>query len=188
MKRLALRIPFPALTAIILFFAAQLHAAPQWIWTSAKAKEGERADFRTTFTVAGPVKSATLQLDCDNSAKALLNGKAVAVSADWKAPAKADVTKALQPGENTLLIEGKNNDGVAALVAVLTIETADGRKQVIESGPEWLGALAGATDFKPSDVIAKYGATPWGPVFEKPAAGSPRAPITPPAPADLQVA
>lgn len=184
MKRL---FPF-LLTATALTLATPLQAAPQWIWTSAKAANGEKATFRTSFTVADPVKSASLSVTCDNQATASLNGTQVAKSDDWARPAKADVTKAIKIGENVLTIDGMNQGGVAAVVAVLTIETNDGKKQVIETGPDWTGAAAGSAEFKPVVAIAKYGAGPWGPIFEKPA--SPRVAMelaTPAAPAELLV-
>src|SRR5205823_4229665 len=136
--------------AIFLALAAPLHAAPQWIWLSAKAKDGEKATFRTSFTVADPVKSASLSVTCDNEATALLNGAQVAKSDDWMRPAKADVTKAVKIGENVLTIEGRNHGGIAALVAILTIETNDGKKQVIETGPDWTVAATGTTEYKPA--------------------------------------
>ena len=164
------------LTRILLpaiFLAAPLaaHAAPQWVWTSKAAKENSKAVFKKSFTVAGPVKSATLSLTCDNGATGVLNGQAVAENKDWSAPVKVDVTKAVKVGVNELRIDARNQDGAAAVVATLTIETADGKKQVIETDAEWLAADADSTDFKPAVVIAKYGAGPWGDVFGGKATG-----------------
>ncbi len=138
------------------------HAAPEWIWTSKSAKDGEQATFRTKFSVSGAVKSATLSFTCDNGATALLNGAKVGENPDWMIPSKADVTKAIKAGDNELRFDARNKDGAAALVATLTIETADGTKQSVETGANWVGALAGSADFKPVVVIAKYGAAPWG--------------------------
>jgi putative heme-binding domain-containing protein len=140
-------------------------AEPHWIWTSAKAKGGEKATFRKSFPIAGAVKSATLEFTCDNGSTALLNGAKAGENPDWMFPQKVDVAKLLKAGENELRFEARNKDGSAALVATLTIETADGKKTVIESGPDWLGAPAGSTDFEPVTVIAKYGAAPWGDAF-----------------------
>ncbi|HEV7402670.1 MAG TPA: c-type cytochrome [Chthoniobacteraceae bacterium] len=183
MKRLLV---LSSLAAGLLALSAPLHAVPQWIWISAKAKDGEKATFRTNFTVADPVKSANLSVTCDNEATASLNGTQVAKSGDWKAPAKVDVTKAIKIGENTLTIDGLNHEGTAAVVAILTIETNDGKKQVIETGPDWQAAATGSTEYKPAVVIAKYGAGPWGPIFEK--QPSVRAPIEPAALSELLVA
>ena len=156
-----------------------LRAEPQWIWSQKGAAAQEQQVFRHSFKVAGAVKSATLSLTCDNSATAKLNGQAVLQNKDWNQPERVDVTKQLKAGDNELVIEGRNADGVAALLASLAIETADGQKQLVESGPEWQVAKPGSTEFKPAVVIAKYGDQPWGPIFarigKKPAAGGARA-------------
>ncbi|MDB6153938.1 MAG: Cytochrome c, partial [Chthoniobacteraceae bacterium] len=143
-----------------------LHAEPQWIWSSTQAKPNEKQTFQRTFSIAGDVKSATLALSCDNGSTAFINGKTAAENADWSSPVKNDVTKLLKPGQNELRIDGRNIDGVAALVAILTIQTADGKKEVIETGPDWKVAVAGTSEFKPAVAIAKYGAAPWGDVFK----------------------
>ena len=140
-------------------------AAPQWIWTSPKAADGERATFRREFTIAGTVKSAALIFTCDNGAKAFVNGAAAAINDDWNAATKTDISKLLKPGANELKFDAKNDDGVAGFVATLTIETTDGKKLTIESDTDWQGATAGGADFKPSVAIAKYGSAPWGDVF-----------------------
>jgi putative heme-binding domain-containing protein len=154
--------PIAAITAGILLLAAPLRADQEWIWTSKSAKDGEKATFKKSFTVAGAVKSASLSFTCDNGATAVLNGAKVAENKDWQYPVKIDVTRMVKTGANELRFDARNIDGVAALVGALTIETADGKKTVIETNAEWLGALEGSTDFKPAVVIAKYGAAPWG--------------------------
>lgn len=143
-----------------------LRAEPQWIWSQKKAEAKEKEIFRKKFTIMGEIKSATLALSCDNGAVAQINGKKVLVNPDWNQPVHGDVTKNLKSGENELLIEGHNNEGAAALVATLTIETADGKKQVVETGEDWETAKPGSSDFHPAVVIAKYGAKPWGTVLD----------------------
>jgi putative heme-binding domain-containing protein len=142
-----------------------LHAEPQWIWSQKGAVAKEKQVFRKTFTVSGEIKSATLSLTCDNSATAKLNGQPVAENKDWMFPEKADVAKKLKTGANELVIEGRNHEGSAALLASLEIETADGKKQLVETGPDWEAAKPGNADFKPVIVIAKYGDAPWGKIL-----------------------
>lgn len=137
-------------------------AEPQWIWTGSPAKPNERATFRKTFTIAGAVKSAQLAFTCDNGATAFLNGAKVAENPDWMNATKAGVAKNLKAGENELRFDARNVDGVAALVGTLTIEMADGKKVVVETGADWTFAPAGGTDFKAAGIVAKYGAEPWG--------------------------
>ena len=139
-----------------------LEAAPQWIWVGKQAKDGEKATFRKTFTVSGSVTSAKLQFTCDNGSTAYLNGTKVAENPDWGQPTKTDVGKFLKAGDNELRFEAKNEGTTAGFVAILEVVTADGKKSLIESGPDWSAAPAGSTDFKPAEAIAAYGAGPWG--------------------------
>ena len=161
MKRILCSALLPCAVGLV-FLPPLANAEPQWIWSAKQAQPNEKALFRTTFTVPVNIKSAKLSFSCDNSATATLNGRPAAESKDWKRPAKADVTKLLRTGENELRIEGRNEDGVAALVAVLTIETTDGKKQTIETGDNWQVQARGSATFAPATVIAKYGAEPWG--------------------------
>ncbi len=164
MKRLLCSALLPCAAAFV-FLPPLASAEPQWIWAAKQAQPNEKALFRTTFATPANVKSAKLTFTCDNSGTATLNGSAVAESKDWQRPATADVTKLLRSGQNELRIEGRNEDGTAALVAVLTIETADGKKQVIESSGKWEVQARGGSLFQPAVVIAAYGDAPWGAIF-----------------------
>ncbi len=137
-------------------------AAPEWIWLSKDAKPNEKVTLKKEFEIKGEVKSASLQLTCDNGATAVLNGQKALENPDWMEPSKGDVKAMLKAGKNELRLDARNKDGGAAAVAVLTIETADGQKVIIETHGDWQAAPAGSTDFKPATVIAKYGAGPWG--------------------------
>src|SRR3981081_3091145 len=107
------------LTFAAALLAPSLRAEPQWIWSWRQAKPKEKEIFRKTFTIAGAVKSATLTLTCDNGASAQINGQPAAENPDWNQPVKVDAAKFLKAGENELRIEGRNNEGVAALLAAL---------------------------------------------------------------------
>jgi putative heme-binding domain-containing protein len=160
-------IPFSLL--VVAFLGAlltPLRAEPQWIWSQKQAFNKEKEIFRKKFTVEGEIKSASLSLTCDNAATATLNGQNVLENPDWNQPVRGDVKKNLHAGENELVIEGRNNEGAAALLASLAIEMADGKKVLVETGPDWETAKPGTTEFHPVVVIARYGAGPWGPVFD----------------------
>jgi hypothetical protein len=147
---------------------------PEWIWLSKSAADGEVAYFRKEFDVPGDVKSARLFASCDNGMTVYLNGTEVAASDAWERPARADVAKALKKGRNVLAVRGKNNDGVAALVARLTITLAEGdRKLSIVTDKTWLAAADEAAgwqnvDHKPAAAwkepvaLGKLGVEPWG--------------------------
>ncbi len=163
MKRTVLtRILIPAVFIGASFSA---FAEPEWIWLSKNAKPDEKVTLKKEFEIKGEVKSATLQLTCDNGATAVINGRKSLENPDWQEPVKGDVKALLKPGKNELRLDARNRDGSAAAVAVLTIETADGQKIVVETHGDWQAAPAGSTDFKTATVIAKYGAGPWGDIF-----------------------
>lgn len=162
------------LTHIVLpaFLATTLRAEPAWIWPTKTAKAGEKVTMKADFTVDGEVKSASLSVSCDNSAKVFINGKAAGESADWNEPLRgANVKASLQAGKNEIRVDGRNQDGIAALVVRLQLTYADGRKATVESDGSWLGAPAGSTDFKQVAVINKYGEGPWGRVLDSGAKG-----------------
>lgn len=140
-------------------------AEPMWIWTSMQAKDKEKAVFKKTFDIAGEVKSASLQVSCDNGAVVNVNGKEAVKCPDWMEPAKADVAKLLKPGSNELLVNAENHGGTAALVVKLDIELADGKKLAVTTNEEWEAAAPKSDKWKHAMVIAKYGAGPWGDVF-----------------------
>jgi putative heme-binding domain-containing protein len=147
-------------------------AAPQWIWSSKHAAPNEKATFRKSFTVAGEVKTAKILLVCDNGATAFLNGKQVVENPDWMETSRADVKTSLKAGENELRINGRNHGGGAALLAVLEIEMADGKKTVVETGEGWEFAPDKSDSFKPATVVAKHGEGPWGEVLTRTGKGN----------------
>ncbi len=153
------------LLCCLLLLPLSLTAAPQWIWSSAKAGNGEKASFKKIFTLPDGIKGATLRLVCDNGATAMLNGKPVLENPDWTETSKAEVKAALKAGENELHIDARNQGGTAALLAKLEIETADGKQVVVETGEGWEAAPTGSTEWKPAVVIAALGQGPWGDVL-----------------------
>jgi putative heme-binding domain-containing protein len=161
------RRPFLCSTLALALLSGPLLAEPQWIWSSQKATSQDRPTFRKSFSVPDGLKSAILKLTCDNGATAFVNGKQVAVNPDWQQPTQADVKAALQAGVNELTINAANEGGTAALVLVLTMEDAAGKKTMVESGPDWEVAPQEPPTWQPAVVIAKYGAGPWGDVFGK---------------------
>lgn len=149
----------------LLVLPFTLHAAPQWIWSSKKAANDERSSFRKTFSVPEGVKSALLTVVCDNGASAFVNGKKVLENPDWTETTKGDVKAALKAGENELRLDARNQGGSAALIAKLEIETADGKKSVVETGEGWEFSPTGKQEWKTATVTAKLGDGPWGDIF-----------------------
>ncbi len=158
-------LPITLATLALLGLPFVSRAEPKWIWVSKQASANEKASFQKTFTINGNVKTARLELTCDNGASVFINGKPAGVNSDWGAPLKANVKALLKPGENVIRVEGKNEGGAAALVARLNLNLADGSKQVVETGADWLAASPGGSP-KPAVVIANYGDAPWGDAFK----------------------
>ena len=87
---------------------------PKWIW-SAPVKE--HVFLRKRFRCEQPRK-ATLLASCDNKMTIWLNGHQVAESSEWQRPVRVDVSRFMKPGENEILVDGRNAGGVAAFVAL----------------------------------------------------------------------
>ena len=160
-------------------------AEPQWIWTAKEAKANERVTLRKEFQIPAEIKSATLLFTCDNGATARINGKAAGNCEDWNTPVRGNVKALLRSGRNELVLEAKNDDGVAAALAVLTITLTSGEKLTVETNADWQGAVSGGAEFRPAVAIAKYGAEPWGDVLS--AASRTKKSVAATDPAALQV-
>lgn len=151
---------------ITLALSTSAQAQLQWIWTAKKAQDKETASFRRTFDAPADLTAAALIFTCDNGAKAVINGKEVAVNPDWQQPTKADVLKAIKPGSNELLINATNKGGTAGLVAKLTLTTKDKKTIEVVTNTQWEASATGSNAWKPAASVARYGSGPWGEVLE----------------------
>ena len=149
---------------LCLFLAASViaQAEPQWIWSSHKAQDKEKASFRKTIDVPAGVSKATFAYTCDNGAKAKINGKAIAPNPDWMEPTTVDVTTLLKAGANQIHIDATNHGGSAALFVKLTLVTGNKKETVITTDGSWEYSPNGKEGWKPATEIAKYGSGPWG--------------------------
>ena len=161
-----------ALTLACLTLAA--HAAPQWIWSSAKPGDNDAVWARATVDVPDP-KGVRVLVSCDNSCEIWINGEFAGRSSEWSGPAKVNAGKLLKPGKNVIAVKGSNEGGIAGLVASVAA-SGRGGKVFSESGAAWklTGTNPGAgwekADFNDSVwpaavVIAKLGDAPWGNVL-----------------------
>ena len=151
---------------LTLLVTTSAQAQLQWIWTNHKAKDQEKASFRTSFDAPADLSAASLQFACDNGAKALINGAEVGVNPDWMEPTKVDVLKAIKLGKNEILVNATNHGGSAGLVVKLTLTTKD--KKVIEviTNPQWEASATGSDQWKPAVGVGRYGSAPWGNALE----------------------
>jgi putative heme-binding domain-containing protein len=182
-----LRIAAVTLAALLAVTAVQATAlaadpTPEWIWTSDKPKDNERAFFRKTIELKAKPKSAAFIGSCDNGMTLFVNGQQLAEGNEWASPTKQDLTKRLKEGKNVIAIRGRNNEGIAALVGKITIEHADGKKEVIVTDGSWLASAEDTSGWQKADFDAskwgkphsfgKYGRQPWGEVFAGGGSGS----------------
>lgn len=149
---------------ILSLFCLKASAAePSWIWKQGPIAS-EEANFKTTLNLKAKPKKAPLMITCDNSFKLSINGKQVAASKEWKEAVKVDVAKFLHTGENHILVEADNEGSMAGMIMSLKAG-----KQHIVSDKSWM-AQSHEGAWHQAVEVKKYGAAPWGKVFEKAAA------------------
>lgn len=140
-------------------FAIQAFAAdPVWIWKKGPIAS-EEANFKTTLTLKTKPAKAPLLITCDNSFKLSINGKDVTASKNWEKPVKMDVAKFLQPGKNYILVEADNEGAAAGFI--MTLQAG---KQKIVTNKSWM-AQSHEGEWHQAVEVTKYGAQPWGKVF-----------------------
>lgn len=135
---------------------------PQWLWSSKSAKPNEDAQFQKSFTVKGEVESASLSIACDNWCRMRIGSTWLGQHYSWSQPLRQDVTKAIKPGKNTLVIHARNESGAAGILAQLTLRYEDGTRQDIVSDGTWQARGEGTKGWQPATVLAELGAEPWG--------------------------
>jgi putative heme-binding domain-containing protein len=180
-----MRSPLLSTSLVLLAFAGAASAAetPSWIWSSPTASDGQAACFRKSFTVAEVPASAKVYVTGDNHAVVWVNGVQVGKTDEWKEPAVVEVAKHLKAGANVIAVEGRNDDGIAAMVAKLVLKDKAGKTTEVVSDASWKTGSktdgwekAGFDDaaWKGSADLGKLGKDPWGDVFAgaKPGGGA----------------
>ena len=156
------------------FTAAYSAETPTWIWNSPNASNGQSVFFRKSFTLVEVPASAKIYATGDNHATVWVNGVQVGKTDEWKEPAVVEVAKHLKAGANVIAIEGKNDDGAAAMVAKLVLKDKAGMTSEIVSDASWKNGdkadgweKPGFDDiaWKGSADLGKLGKDPWGDVF-----------------------
>ena len=145
---------------------------PNWMWRNRSAQPNEVAYFRTTFEIEGDIKSAALDVACDDEVTVFLNGRRVLDHTTWQQGVRRNVAERLVEGKNVIALRGRNGGGgPAALIVSLTIETDDG-KQTIISDDSWRAAAEVPDNWRDLDCddskwatavsLGKLGVRPWG--------------------------
>ncbi|HBF18004.1 MAG TPA: heme-binding protein, partial [Verrucomicrobiales bacterium] len=147
-------------TILSLFCLRAFAADPMWIW-KAGTIASEEANFKTTLTLKGKPAKAPLIITCDNSFKLSINGKKVTASKNWETPVKMDVAKFLQAGKNYVLVEADNEGSIAGFIMSLKA----GKKKLV-TNKSWM-AQSHEGEWHQAVELKKYGAEPWGNVFNQ---------------------
>lgn len=164
--------------------AANAAETPLWIWNAPTASNNQTVCFRKSITLAEVPASARLMATGDNHVVVFINGVRVGKSDDWKDAVNVDVAKHLKAGANVIALEGRNDDGIAALALKLVLKGKDGKTTEVVSDASWKSGEKTAGWEKPqfddaawkgSADLGKMGKDPWGDVFAnagKPGAGN----------------
>lgn len=133
-------------------------ASPDAKTLAAEKLPERRFAYRAATTIDGAVRSATLYATCENTVSAWVNGTEMLKEnplppykqMPWKKYVRADVTKQLTNGTNSLALECVhyvvNPNGMASaeappLSATLYIEYEDGRTTTVASETAWKSAI-----------------------------------------------
>lgn len=129
-----------------------------WIWAdesgvdpARNAPAGARFFCRTVDVPTNqPILSATALFCADNHFKLAINGKNVGNGDDWQHPVHIDITSALHPGLNRVLVQADNDSdegaiNAAGLIGKIRIECADHSIQEITTGAGWKSSVGSET-------------------------------------------
>ncbi len=133
-------------------------ASPDWKTLAEERKAEEHYAFRTTVTLAKPVRFAALYATGQDTVSAWVNGAQVLKAAPlppykqmgWKKFAHADVTARLASGANAIAVESVhynvNPNGMTTaeappMIATLVVEYNDGSWTSFSSGTGWKSAI-----------------------------------------------
>lgn len=132
-----------------------------WIWGDASEKP---YFLRTSFAAKG-INAAKLKAAADDHLILTLNGKQLAASDDWHDGVEVDVTNALLPERNELVVRVWNNHGPSGFLFKLVMVSETGEVKYIVSDDSWTAAEDQGDKGKAVSKVAKYGELPWGVEF-----------------------
>lgn len=130
-----------------------------WIWKEGKITT-EKIDLMKVFQLKQVPKQAILNTTCDNEFNLNINGKKVARSKEWNKPISMNIAKYLVKGENKIVVKATNEGSAGGYLFDLKI----GKTRLV-SDKSWQ-AKAPKGKWHSAVEVAKYGAKPWGKVFE----------------------
>lgn len=144
-----------------LLLTPALRADLMWI-NVPKGLDCNSGTYAKTFEVKGPIRSAWLRVATNRTGIVKVNGQALAQEqGKFNTSAKFDTFSLLKPGSNLISIDVSDNKAGPHLVAQLTLEYADGTKQIVETGENWTFAALGKNKSEPAPALVggKYEAS-----------------------------
>ncbi|MFT5128355.1 MAG: hypothetical protein ACI8W8_001965 [Rhodothermales bacterium] len=157
-------------------------AKPHWIWAD-KTGDNAHIQLQTTITVDKALTSAQVYFTCDNNADLHVNGVKVAHVDPWMEPARVDISAQLKSGKNTLLADARNEGGVAAFIAWVQLDFADGETRHVLTDTSWQWRTPQKEDWNAPVSLGLHGVAPWN-TLKMPNSVSPRGSILRKAPED----
>jgi putative heme-binding domain-containing protein len=149
-------------------------SAPQWVWASPQARDGEVVALQRRFELAAQPSKATLRATADDHLRVYVNGELALRSDEWWWPAEVDVAKLVRAGENIVTAIAKNDGSAAAAWIELTLDGEGGRMLRLVSDGGWSAhgvASERYDEWRPDDfqsalagaphVLGAVGLEPW---------------------------
>ena len=144
-----------------------------WIWANSpgvdpthNAQPGTVFFRRQIDLPAGAaISSATAWITADDRFKLSLNGKTLGEGTRWQNPVLIDLTSALRPGSNAMVIEARNDESsgpinAAGLIGKIRIELDGQPAREIVTDAAWTFKESGSSE-QAVKVIGAYGSGPW---------------------------
>ncbi len=112
-----------------------------WVWLEKNPGTEHTVYFRDTFEIPeSPIVNARLRITCDDRHTVYLNGNNLGSANTWTSLITYEKEKltgaGLQPGKNTLAVEGVGGGGVDALICELVVDLANGKRLKIRTGDD----------------------------------------------------
>lgn len=110
----------------------------KWIWCQKDSSAPEHADvwFARSFTLTGPVETATLAVAADDTPYVFVNGETAGSGGSFLQAKTYDLAKYFKPGRNTLTIRVRNDEQNGGLLCDFYVRDG-GKDRYFCSGEGW---------------------------------------------------
>lgn len=150
--------------------ASKWREGPQasWIWGPSNDINYELAiEFETTAS------KGMIRATCDNAMSMSLNGKKIGSGTAWEETVEVDLSSHLKPGKNKLVVEARNQGGIAGFVAKLGLVKENGAVTWLVTDGSWSAKPLGSDDNAEVKIVGKLGDAPWGDALNRVGTGNP---------------